>query len=103
MFMVSPIPGANLRLRGVTSDRSRGAYAMLALSDAFDQSHAGLSIAWDASSLPEFEEGSLKALAEQSDIRAIVGDAAAGRGLMRLDGLGPTAVLVQLPKLHSSV
>lgn len=64
---------------------------MLALSDAFSESHPGVSIVWHPRSLAEFEDTSLEALAEQFDILAIdhphMGDAVASGALAPLDGL----------------
>ena len=60
--------GKSNTLRGITWKHDRGLAPLLATAKDFCERHSGLTIEWEARSLQEFGEGTVRALADNYDL-----------------------------------
>src|SRR3954453_1918702 len=60
--------GKSKTLRGITWKHDRGLAPLLATAKHFCEEHSDLTIAWEARSLQEFGEGTVRALADNYDL-----------------------------------
>src|SRR3954453_11858269 len=63
--------GKSKTLRGITWKHDRGLAPLLATAKHFCEEHSDLTIAWEARSLQEFGEGTVRALADNYDLGII--------------------------------
>jgi multiple sugar transport system substrate-binding protein len=83
---------AEVILRGMTWDHSRGYDPMVATSAAFAERHPGVTITWERRSLQAFADRPIGEMSETYDLMVIdhphVGEVARGGQLLALDGIG---------------
>lgn len=91
---------ADVTLRGMTWDHSRGFDPMVATSTAFAASHPGVTITWEKRSLQAFADRPIGEMAGTYDLMVIdhphVGEVARTGQLLALDTLGREAEMVAL-------
>ncbi len=83
---------AEVHLRGMTWDHSRGVDPMEATSAAYAATHPGVTITWEKRSLQAFADLPIGAMSDSYDLMVIdhphVGEVARGGQLLALDGRG---------------
>jgi len=83
---------AEVHLRGMTWDHSRGYDPMLATSATYSAAHPGVTITWEKRSLQAFADLPIGAMSDSYDLMVIdhphVGEVARGGQLLALDGQG---------------
>lgn len=86
-----------ITLRGVTWKHDRGLAPMLATASRFEEDHPDVRIEWEARTLNEFGEASVKAFAERYDLIVLdhpfMGEVAQHRFLVALDEHVPRTAL----------
>jgi multiple sugar transport system substrate-binding protein len=91
---------AEIRLRGMTWDHSRGYDPMVATAAEWAQRHPGVTITWEKRSLQAFADRPIREMADHYDLMVIdhphVGEVAAEGNLLALDGCGHDAELATL-------
>jgi len=91
---------AEVQLRGMTWDHSRGYDPMLATSAAYAAAHPGVTITWEKRSLQAFADLPIGAMSDSYDLMVIdhphVGEVARGGQLLALDGQGRDTELAAL-------
>lgn len=91
---------AEIELRGMTWDHSRGFDPMVATSAAYAAAHPGVSIVWEKRSLQEFADRPISEMADRYDLMVIdhphVGEIARKGVLLAMDGQGRDHELADL-------